>query len=256
MMECTFRDISISGLLLAALMLSVPALAADHDGQWHVDGEMYLWGADAEITAAAGQEVDADFNDVIDHLEMAFMGALGARKDRWSFFGDVMYIGIDAKETVSASIPAVPTPINARVRLEQDAWIVTTGAGYELSSTSDSNVDFVGGIRYFDLSTDVTLDLGEGLAASVHDSSDVLDVIVGIKGQTKLADKWTLGYYADVGTGESDLTYQALVDFNYSFSKVALGFGYRFLKWELDGKEYLDDFQISGPFVGLIYRFK
>ncbi len=167
-----------------------------------------------------------------------------------------MFVGIEASNTVPATIPGVPTPIDASVRLEQDAWIVTAGGGYELSSTSDSNVDFVGGIRYFDLTTDVRVDLGGGLAGAVVDSSDVLDAVVGIKGQTGLAHKWTLGYYADVGAGQSDLTYQAVVDFNYAYSKVALGFGYRFLKWDFDGKGYLDDFQISGPFVGLIFRFK
>lgn len=255
-MKRNIRNTSIAGALIAALVLPATALAAEHDGQWRVGAEIYLWGADTEITAAAGQEVDASFNDVIDNLEMAFMGSLGARKDRWSWFGDVMFVGIEASNTVPATIPGVPTPVDASVRLEQDAWIVTAGGGYELSSTSDSNVDFVGGIRYFDLTTDVRVDLGGGLTGAVVDSSDVLDAVVGIKGQTGLAHKWTLGYYADVGAGQSDLTYQAVVDFNYAYSKVAVGFGYRFLKWELDRKGYLDDFQISGPFVGLIFRFK
>lgn len=255
-MKRNVRSTSIAGAFIAALVLPATALAAEHDGQWRVGAEIYLWGADTEISTAAGQEVDASFNDVIDNLEMAFMGALVARKDSWSWFGDVMYVGIDGSNTVPATIPGVPDPIDASVRLEQDAWIVTAGGGYELSSTSDSNVDFVAGIRYFDLSTDVTVDLGGGMAGSVRDSSDVLDGVVGIKGRTGLAHKWTLGYYADVGTGQSDLTYQALIDFNYAYSKVALGFGYRFLKWDFDGKGYLDDFQISGPFVGLIFRFK
>lgn len=255
-MKESIRKFGIVGASVAALVLPAMASAADHDGQWHVDGEIYLWGADADITSAAGQDVEADFNDVLDNLDMAFMGSLGARKDRWSWFGDVMYVNVDAGETVPASIPGVPAPIDARVKFKQEAWIVTAGAGYELSSTSDSNVDLVGGVRYFDLSTDISLDFGGGLAGSVDDSSDVLDAFVGIKGKKGLSEKWVLGYYADVGTGQSDLTYQALVDLNYRFSKVALGFGYRFLKWELDGDGYLDDFQISGPYIGLVYRFK
>lgn len=255
-MKHSVRTTSIAVALLLATALSGSAIAATHDGQWRVGAEIYLWGADTNITTAPGQDVEVEFDDVVSNLEMAFMGALVARKDRWSWFGDLMYVGIDASNTVPATIPGVPTPLDAAVRIEQDAWIVTVGGGYELSSTSDSNVDFVGGIRYFDLSTDLSVDFGGGLAGTLNDSSDVLDVVVGIKGQTALAHKWTLGYHADVGTGDSDLTYQALVDFNYSFSKVALGIGYRFLKWDLDDKGYLDDFQISGPYVGLIFRFK
>ena len=255
-MKRNVRNTGIAGALIAALVLPATALAAEHDGQWHVSGELYLWGADAEISTAAGQEIDADFNDVVDNLEMAFMGTLGARKDRVSWFGDVMYVGIGASKTVPATIPGVPTPLDASVSLEQDAWIVTAGGGYAVSDSEHHFFDLTGGVRYFNLKTDIGIDFGGGLAGNLSDSSDVLDAFVGIKGRADLSDRWYLGYYADIGTGQSDLTWQVLADFNYEFSKVDLGFGYRILEWRLDGEGFLDEFQISGPYAGIIFKFK
>ena len=255
-MKRNVRNIGIAGALLAAMGLPATATAAEHDGQWHVTGELYLWGADTKLKSAAGQGVEVDFDDVVSNLEMAFMASLGARKDRWSWFGDVMYVGIDASETVPAKIPEIPTPLNATVKLEQDAWIVTLGGGYEISSTPDSHFDVTAGLRYFSLETDVSADLGGGLSGSVHDESDVLDAVVGLKGRARLGDKWYLNYYADIGTGESDLTWQALAGVNYTLSKVDVGVGYRILQWQLDGSGYLDEFEISGPYALLAIKFK
>jgi len=71
-----------------------------------------------------------------------------------------------------------------------------------------------------------------------------------------LGDKWYLNYYADIGTGESDLTWQALAGVNYTLSKVDVGVGYRILQWQLDGSGYLDEFEISGPYALLAIKFK
>lgn len=187
---------------------------------------------------------------------MAFMGTLGARKDRVSWFGDIMYVGIGASKTVPATIPGVPVPLDAKVKLEQDAWIVTAGGGYAVSDSEHHFFNLTGGVHYFNLKTDIGMDFGGGLADSLSDTSDVLDAFVGIKGRADLSDRWYLGYYADVGTGQSDLTWQVLADFNYEFSKVDLGFGYRILEWRLDGKGVLDKFQISGPYAGIVFKFK
>ena len=242
--------------LLAAFAVPAIAIAEPHDGEWHVDGELYLWGAKGELRSSEGQAVQVDFERALSDLEMAFMGTLGARKDRWSWFGDLMFIGIDATETVPATIPGVPTPTDARVSIEQDLFIVTLGGGYELSSTSDSNIDFVGGVRYFDTDTEVMVDLGGGLSDAVQDSVDAFDFVVGIKGRTGLAHNWFMTYYADVGGGDSELTWQALVDFNYQFSNFSAGAGYRILEWQPKSGGYLNSFQVSRPFAGVAFRFK
>ena len=56
--------------------------------------------------------------------------------------------------------------------------------------------------------------------------------------------------------GDSDLTWQTLVDFNYEFSKFDVGIGYRILEWQADGEGLIDDFGFSGPYVGMAFNFK
>lgn len=80
------------------------------------------------------------------------------------------------------------------------------------------------------------------------------DGIIGIQGATKLNEKWTLLYYADIGTGDSQYTAQAKVGLSYALNNFDLTFGYRHLHYELDSP-VLDELDVSGPYVGAIFRF-
>ncbi len=59
----------------------------------------------------------------------------------------------------------------------------------------------------------------------------------------------------DVGTGDSDLTWQALAAVNYRFEKVGVVVGYRYLDYDFDDSDVFDDLNLSGPFVGVKFRF-
>ena len=53
-MKRSAQNIGFASVLLAAALLPATVFAAEHDGQWHVNGELYLWGADTELTTVAG----------------------------------------------------------------------------------------------------------------------------------------------------------------------------------------------------------
>lgn len=80
------------------------------------------------------------------------------------------------------------------------------------------------------------------------------DGVIGIQGATKIDDKWTLLYYADIGTGDSEYTAQAKLGLSYALNKFDLTFGYRYLHYALDST-VLDRLNVSGPYVGAIFRF-
>ena len=94
---------------------------------------------------------------------------------------------------------------------------------------------------------DLDLDLG---SLGVDESSSVWDAIAGLRGTYNLAEKWYLTGYVDVGGGGSDLTWQALGGVGYKFSKVDVVLAYRYLSYEFDDEEALDDLSLHGPFVG------
>ena len=72
--------------------------------------------------------------------------------------------------------------------------------------------------------------------------------------QASTTGKWTLLYYADIGTGDSEYTAEAKVGLSYAMNNFDLPFGYRYLHYELDSL-VLDELDVSGPYIGAIFRF-
>ena len=60
----------------------------------------------------------------------------------------------------------------------------------------------------------------------------------------------------DVGTGDSDLTWQALGGVGYRFEWFNLIAAYRYMNWDFgDDVKVLDDMDIHGPAVGIQFTF-
>ena len=62
--------------------------------------------------------------------------------------------------------------------------------------------------------------------------------------------------YADVGAGESDLTYQFAAGANWSVNdRFAMKVGYRYLYWDYEDDGTVWDVAVSGPYLGLGISF-
>ena len=58
---------------------------------------VYLLGVGIEGTTGIGPvetEIDLSFGDILDHLELSAMGLFRARKGRWAFLGDAVFMGL------------------------------------------------------------------------------------------------------------------------------------------------------------------
>ena len=106
-----------------------------------------------------------------------------------------------------------------------------------------------------DLKVDIDGVRDHQLSESASDSGHVWDAIVGIKGEVTLNEKWYLPFYADIGTGDSDSTYNLFGGFGYRFSRVDLIAGWRYLRWNFDDNPALKNLYISGPLAGVKIRF-
>lgn len=250
------RTSSLMAGIVAAFALPIVATAADNDDDWHVKGELYVWGTSVDTTQTDGQASEVEFDDILDSLEFGFLGAAAISKGRWQWYVDLISVQLEDSETVPLPVPGIPVPVDANVKVEVDQLVVNAGGGYTITGSGKNRVDLMFGARYIDLDTDVGIDLGVVPAIAVSDSNDLLDGFVGIEGYADLSDRWYMGYYADIGTGDSDYSWQALIELKYEFSRVDAGVGYRVMHWELDGDGLLDDFRLSGPYVGVLFSFK
>jgi hypothetical protein len=258
------RSRVIASVCLMFLGVS-PALAqtdsSESQDQWEFAAAIYLWGADISGHTNRGSEVVVGISDLVDNLEMAFMGSFVARKNNWALLTDFVYLDLGVDKTADLSIPAGPIqiPVTTSVSLDLRGLVVHLAAGYSLYSEGASRLEVIGGARYPDLDTDMFLELeslGPGQSRSISDSLSTWDAIVGLNGNASLGERWYMPYYVDVGAGDSKLTWQAAAGIGFRAGRaVDLALVYRHLEWDFESTRLIDDINFSGPTLGVIFRW-
>jgi len=251
--------------LFASVLMVTPAHAqfagAGSTDAWQFSAALYLWGADVGGETRSGSTIEVDFGNIVDNLEMAFMGTFQARKGKWSLLTDVIYLDISADNTVNATVQGGAGPINVTTRADLDltGWVLQFAGTYNLLTKGMSTLDVLGGVRYLDIDMDLdaSLDaLGPGRSRTLSESDSVWDGMIGVTGNISLSKRWYIPYYLDVGTGESDFTWQAVGGIGFRAAKwVDLALVYRYLAWNFDSDMAIDDLDFSGPAFGAIFRF-
>ena len=83
------------------------------------------------------------------------------------------------------------------------------------------------------------------------------DAIVGVKGRYTLGrnSSWFVPYYLDVGTGDSDLTTQAMIGVGRSFGWGDLVGSWRYLGYNMKSGQGLKDLSFNGPMVSAVFHW-
>lgn len=261
------RRFTIPLLLSSALMLTgtFPVAAAEGGDdkaevfggappdRWVFGGEVYLWGASVGGKTVTGDDIDVSFTDLVPKLDLGYMATLAAAKGKWTAFADLIYL--DVSDDIKNTANIVGHPVRLELDAELKGFVATLGGAYAFFESGNIRLDAVLGTRYESLDLELEFDVGNFLTEKVSETGGTWDAIVGLRGKTDLNDKWYLTYYADIGTGESDLTWQALAAVNYRFRKVDAVLGYRYLKWDFDDRNLLDNLNLHGPFAGVKVLF-
>ena len=236
----------IVSVLCAVSLTVAPVLAQANESvannEWKFAIAPYVWGADISGKTQAGSPVDVSFDQLVDNLEMAFMVAAEARKDKWSYLLDIVYLDLATSKTLG--------PLNINMDLE--GLVTHAGVGYNVVDDNQSRLDVIVALRNLDLD----LKLTSNTPASGGQSGSNLDLIAGIKGQYNFNKRWYLPYYLDIGTGDSDFTWQVMAGINYRAADWAdIALVYRHLEWDFKSANTIDDLSFSGPSLGAIFRF-
>ncbi len=62
-------------------------------------------------------------------------------------------------------------------------------------------------------------------------------------------------YYLDVGTGDSDFTWQGIVGMGYAFHWGEVAAAWRYLYYDLPSGKAINDMSFSGPEIGVTFRW-
>jgi hypothetical protein len=241
------RTLTLFMLALVVVMSWAAAASASESidsNDWRFKLGLYFWGASIGGQATAGDDIDVDFDDILDSLNFAFMGVGEIGKGRWSLTADVIYL--DAEDS-SEVMPGVKADLNLT------NWVVTPFVSYNAVDNKGFRLDILGGARFLYMDTELKIELDPILQAG--DSDENWDGIVGIRGGIDLNKHWYLPYHFDIGAGNSDLTFQAYGGIGYRFKHLDVVVAYRYLSWDFDDYMGVDDLHFQGPMAGLKFRF-
>jgi hypothetical protein len=269
----------VAATVLATALLAVaavlPASVSAQSGEpWRFQASLFGWFPDlagrTRFAEAAGRgDFEVGIGDILENLEFTFQGNVDARKGRFGVLADVVYmsIGKTTANTRGGSIGGIQIPVDAATGTEFDmkSWIWTVAGYYRAIEGRGLSVDVFGGVRYTDIAQTLDWTVSGNLGAipapgrSGRGASSVThwDAIIGARGRSPLTadDTWFLPWYIDIGTGESDFTWQAMAGVGYAFKWGEAVAGWRYLAYDMPNGSRLADIDFSGPMVGASFRW-
>lgn len=251
------RVMMCAAVIAAFLLIAVPSASEasgnNGDGDWAFAAELYLWYASIGGQTAADAALDLAAGDLIDGLNLAFMGNVAMKKDRWGVMIDAIYLDASDNQNVTTRVGG----INAKIELS--SWIITPMVGYEVLQSDNFSMNIVAGARYLYLDSGVDLrnanPAGPAFSVSASDSGNNWDGIIGVRGDISLSDHWFIPYHLDIGAGNSKFTWQGFAGLGYRFKHFDILAGYRYLSWEFDDNKVFEDLNVSGVGAGIKFYF-
>ncbi len=255
------------------VVMSLAAVPGFADDEW--DFTLGIYGYFPDISGNTnfplgnGDGFEIGIDSILDNLEFTVQGNFDVRKDRVGVFTDLIYLDVSAgrSRTFDGTIGGTPIPDDAQANIGLDvkSLIWTTSAYYRLVEKEGSSLDLMFGVRYADMQQDLSWELEgslDGVALPGRTgargvSASYLDGIVALRGHAALGDggHWYIPYYVDVGTGDSDLTWQAATGVGYAFGWGEVQAGWRYLSYDMPSGQPIKDLELSGPQVGVKFRW-
>jgi len=240
---------------LVLLLASRAALAEDTAGDsWHFLVAPYLWAASLDgETGVKGttSNLHWSFADIVEHLQMGFMGQFEAHKGRFGLVLNPVYFSLSNNEHGPVDFIDVRTELDADVAEAFATWELVPG--FEL----------LAGARYTNIDVKVRVhDKNAGASVSQQGSKNWTDPIVGARYAHDFNDHWSMGLRGDVGGSgsRSDFAWNAAATVGYkvgSSSKIYLG--YRVLDYNYQDGDAANRFtfniRVAGPMLGLGMTF-
>jgi hypothetical protein len=239
-----------------------PHQSLEESSGWVFQVTPYIWAAGLEGDISPFRRlptvhVDKSFSDVMNDLNFGGFINLWARNDRFVFSGDVMYVSTtDGKVFGPVNVgPITIPPVGASV--DETIFNGTLLAGYRLYDEPRFTLDVLGGLRFNNVDTEITVSTA-GRSASIKSDFGWLDPVAGARAHFHLTDEFSILAQGDIGGfgAGSDLSWQALATVNYSFdNSFTVSAGYKILSIDYASDGHVFDTMLNGPVLGLTYRF-
>ena len=245
-MNIGIRPASQASCGILALSLAAGTAHADSsDMDWL--GIAYLWGSGITIDAR-DQSVGVDFGDLVDNLEMSFMGHVEAQGDTWGGFVDVLFVNVGDRES---------RPL-ADLNVDNDTTSMDLALVWSPGAERLSGTELYGGLRYVSNDFRIVVDpVPPNLPDTVGRSDNsYTDLLLGARYIAPLSDNWRLTVQADLSGGDTEGTWSLGFYGSYVMGQHRLIAGYKHYEMDLEGGRGTDlTVTMTGPVIAYGYRF-
>jgi hypothetical protein len=281
---CNRAAKAITLLALAVLLVSAPAAAAmasDDPDRLTFTLQPYMWLPTLEGNlkyttlpngSSGSPAIEIEPDDLLENLDLALLLTASVRKGKWSFVADCTYLELAASDSAVRSVDfggnVVTTSLDIGADVEMKGFVTTLVAGYRVFDEEILKADLVAGARYLWLEMDTEWNLAAAVSGPgagqtfarrgrMTEDGDVWNGVVGIRGRIMLGKShWFIPYYADLGAGDCELTWQVFSALAYAFDSWDIAVGYRHLEFDADDDDALiQELRFSGPVIGATFRF-
>jgi hypothetical protein len=266
----------------AAILLGYGALASAApeagevdmwDGQLHFDATVYGWVPFIYVTTqlppiAGGGSPTTEIQPS-QYLKYVKGGALlegTIRKGDWNLWTDFVFLNLNASPTHTREIGlpggdptlSVVRSLDSSVR----AAIWTLAPAYTVMNNDIGTLDVMVGLRYSSFRVSLAYEFTAPptnlmLGGGFWPTKDSTDGLIGIKGSLRLSrdGKWYLPYEADVGDGNKNWQYNAILGVGYHFHWGDVALAVRNLTYQTTGSQIIEKLRFTGPVFGATFRW-
>jgi len=209
------------------------------DGDWHYTVTPYLWLPNVNSSSKyeeGGRVLETEIgpNDYLSNLKFVLMINGTAHKGDWGMLADFLYINFEGEKTriktINGPLGLIKDPINLDTSTGLKGSVWTFAGTYAPVHNAGGYFELLAGFRLLSLDASLSWNLegntgGLSKIGSVAKSSSKWDGIVGGKGMMKFGKgRWYMPYYADIGFGSENWTWQAAigVGYRYNWGTIAL----------------------------------
>jgi hypothetical protein len=223
------------------------AAQIDTSGHWRFNVTPYLWMSSLHGRVGVGPvatDVNISFRDLLKSLKFGIMGYAEARRGPWMAGFDGIYasLGNEAVFAIRGD--------TGQLELKQKETIIQPVGGYTIGNQKWA-VDFLGGFRYWDLSTTIDVDITRRPTNPHSITQSWVDATVGARFRAVPYRKVHVIVGGDGGGGGSHGTWQGYAMAGYDvWSNVGLGAAYRYLSVNYESDRFLFDTRTRGFGLG------
>jgi hypothetical protein len=242
---------------IAALLVGLlPGFAAAGDTEWLLAPYGWLPTVDVDQTFddGSGGGGGSSGAEVLSKLDFAAMLRAEVARGRWGAMFDYIHVSL-ADQTTLSPLPAISIDIDG----DLDLNVLELGTFYRVSGEA-RGIDLMLGVRRIDVDLGLVLTRQDLQPRPLDVSAEVEDLFLGARYRHPFGKRWDFSLRGDYGFGDSDGTVNLLAGIGVRFNDTfGMKFGYRHadieLEVEVEGAPETMEIVLSGPYVGLLFRF-